>query len=162
MSWRLCFKMEDFKIRILNKIFNSDKTGERVNKYINDLYVDSPENKKLRKSFHRKLMSIISEEHEILRSNIALYYNKEKFRSKRKKRYSPTDYVMFCREMKEKHPSLVLNGKMQLLWKARREKREEDFQSILKKDLSEQEVKDMEQREEYAKNAARFELGNID
>lgn len=152
--------IDDFKVRVLNKILSTDQVESRVHQYINDLIMATDENKNLRKAIEMQLLHIIQREHAVLKKNLGLYYNAER-RTKRRKKYSPTDYVMFCREMKTTYPDMKFSGKMQSLWKARRDKDEKKFDDILKQGLDEEELKAIDQLQEYAKNAERFARGNI-
>jgi len=122
-------ELQQLKVRVLDKVFSSEKVKKRVNQYLDDLYVNKPENRKVRKAFKNQLMDIIKKENAFVKENIRFVQRKKPMRIRKKREYKPTSYVLFCREMREKHPSNELAGKMQQLWRERCGKTEEEYEA---------------------------------
>jgi len=108
------------KVHVLNKVFNTNEMKKRVNMYVDDVYCNTNDNRKIRKAFRNQLLDTIKKENEIIKTNLRLVENKKPTRKRKKREYTPTDYVLFCREMRKQHPSSELSGQMHKLWREKR------------------------------------------
>jgi hypothetical protein len=91
-----------------------------VEKYVNEVYRDTHDNRKIRKAYRNQLMDIIKTENEYIKESLRVIQKKKPMRKRKRRDYTPTPYVQFCREMRQKHSHNELAGKMQKLWRERR------------------------------------------
>lgn len=110
----------DVRIQTVNRVFNATKRNERVEKYVDSVYCNTEQNRKIRKAFRNQLMEIIKEEDDAIKSALRILQNKPPIKKRIKRQYKPTPYVQFCREMKRKYPHEQLVGKMQQMWRDKR------------------------------------------
>lgn len=125
------------QVRTFNKIFNLGSIRERCSAYVNRVYCDTWDNRKIRKAFRNQLLTVLREEIEFIRNNMRVHVKKQlPLRKTRKRReYKPTPYILFCREMKEKYDSTDLAGKLQKMWRAKKglvpkERRREIYSTV--------------------------------
>lgn len=147
----------DVKIYTMNKVFNSSNRKQRVEKYVNGVYCDSNENRKIRKAYRNQLMDIIKSENDFIKESLRVIQKKKPMRKRKRREYKPTPYVKFCREMRQNHSHNELAGHMQRLWRERRglkekvvtvkeEPVEEKKQEYNAKDEKERYIKEMKER----------------
>lgn len=110
------------KLQVLNKVFSTDNIKKRVNSYVDQIYAKSDDNRKIRKAYKNQLMDILKKENEITKQNIRMLQKKKPVKVRKRREYKPTPYVLFCREMRSKHPHEELSGRMQQLWRDHRSK----------------------------------------
>lgn len=109
---------ESLKVKVLNQVFNDDNIKKRVESYVDKVYCPSNENRKIRKAFKNQLYDTIKAENRVIMDNIRVLEGKSIERKRRKRKtYQPTPYVLFCREMKRKHPNENMAGKVQQMWR---------------------------------------------
>lgn len=119
-SYQEDVSFETVKVHVLNKVFNTNEMKKRVNTYVDDVYCNTNENRKIRKAFRNQLLDTIKKENEVIKTNLRLVENKKPTRKRKKREYTPTDYVLFCREMRKQHPGSELSGQMHRLWREKR------------------------------------------
>jgi hypothetical protein len=112
-------EIPDVKVYTMNKVFNLSNIKQRVEGYVNRVYCDSSDNRKIRKAFRNQLLDTIREENSFIKNNLRVIERKRSIKKRRRRQYKPTPYVLFCREMKQKHGSGALAGKIQSLWRDR-------------------------------------------
>lgn len=110
----------DVKVHTVNRVFNAANRMERVDKYVNSVYCDTDQNRKIRKAFRNQLIAIIKEEDDAIKASLRVIQRKEPMRKRMKRQYRPTPYVQFCRDMRSKYPHEQLVGKMQQMWRDKR------------------------------------------
>lgn len=95
--------------------FNEKQLTSRVNFHIKKHFIES--DSILYKSFHKFLHEVLTEEYKLIRSNVKL--NKESVSNKSTRRSlrvrKQSEYVLFCRFMKEHHPE---QKNLQTVWKS--------------------------------------------
>lgn len=112
----------DVKVYTLNKVFNAKNIKERVEGYVNRVYCNSNENRKIRKAFRNQLLQTIKEENEVIKNSLRIIEKKRLIKKRKKREYKATPYVEFCREMKKLHGPGVLSGQIQKLWREKNNK----------------------------------------
>lgn len=110
----------DVKVYTLNKVFNSSNRRQRVENYVNTVYCDSHENRKIRKAYRNQLMDIMKKENDFIKESLRVIQKKKPMRKRKRREYTPTPYVQFCREMRQKYSHSDLVGNMQKLWREKR------------------------------------------
>lgn len=110
----------DVKVYTLNKVFNSLSRKQRVDNYVNSVYCDTNENRKIRKAYRNQLMDIMKKENDLIKASLRIIQKKKPMRKRKRREYTPTPYVQFCREMKQKHSHNELAGNTQKLWREKR------------------------------------------
>lgn len=110
------------QLRTFNKVFNLASIRDRCNMYVNRVYCDTYENRKIRKAFRNQLLTVLKDEMETVRNNMRVHVKKQLplRRTRKRREYKPTPYILFCREMKQKYDSSDLAGKLQKMWRAKK------------------------------------------
>ena len=124
-------EFEYLKVKVLNKIFSNENIKKRTNAYVDQIYCNTEENRKIRKAFKNQLLETMKKENELIRQNIRVIQKKKPTKTRKRREYKPTPYVIFCREMRDKYPSNELSGKMQQLWRERNTPQEDKILDIL-------------------------------
>ena len=110
--------VDDVKVRVLNNVFNDENIKKRVDGYVDKVYCPSHENRKIRKAFKNQIYDTIKAENKVIMESLRILERKPPIQKRRRRKaYTPTPYVVFCREMKIKHPNEKLAGKIQKMWK---------------------------------------------
>lgn len=121
----------DVKVYTMNKVFNATHRKDRVEQYVNEVYCDTNGNRKIRKAFRNQLMDIMKKEDDFIKESLRIIQKKKPMRKRKRREYTPTPYVQFCREMRKTHTHEELAGKMQKLWREKRkEGRKEDVVEV--------------------------------
>jgi len=109
---------DGLKVHVMDSVFNDDNIKKRVDGYVDKVYCATDENRKIRKAFRNQLYETIKSENRVIMDSLRVVQRKPPIqRRKRRRAYRPTPYVMFCREMKLKHPNDKLAGKIQEMWR---------------------------------------------
>lgn len=111
----------DVKVYTMNRVFDAASRKSRVDNYVDRIYVDSKENRKIRKAYRNQLMEIMKDENEAIKVALRIIQKKKPGKGRKKRTYVPTPYVEFCREMRTKYSHTKLAGKIQQLWRERRD-----------------------------------------
>lgn len=154
------------QIVALNHLFSSNRIKDRCLFYVNEVYKDSYENRKVRKAFRNQLFSILRSEVDYIKSHIRVYQKNKKVRKTRKfAKRVPTAYSEFCKKMRDSKPHNEIAGKLQQLWRDSKgleikERKREQYPEKEKKEEDEEEMK-LDGEEPQWLNAV-FELDSDD
>ena len=116
----------DLTVRLLKHVFSSARIHERVVLYTDRIYHNTYQNRKVRKAFINQLFDIMKEENAFLRRYVRVFQRKRPSVQDGTRRATdrpvrpraPTEYIAFCRKIRQEKQPFEYAGKLQELWRA--------------------------------------------